>query len=165
MDAYMFIVRLVHIFAAIFWMGTTLFMVAFLEPVIQALGPDGSKVMQKLSGGTRFPLAIALGGWITVIAGVLLYWPFTGFSPAVMFGARLPLTIGALAGILAGFTGTLIQGRDSGQLTALGKKMATQGGPPSPEQLAQVGVLQHTIQRGSRLSAFLMVVAVIGMVI
>ena len=100
-----------------------------------------------------------------MIAGVLLYWPFTGFSPAVMFGARLPLTIGAVAGILAGFTGTLIQGRASGQLTALGKKMATQGGPPSPEQLAQVGALQGTIERGSRLSALLMVVAVIGMVI
>jgi hypothetical protein len=138
MDAYLLIVHFIHIFAAIFWMGITLFMVAFLEPVIKALGPDGSKVMQKLSGGTRFPLAIVVGGWTTVIAGVLLYRPFTG---------------------------TLIQGRASGQLTALGKERATQGGPPSPEQLAQVGVLQHTIQRGSRLSALLMVVAVIGMVI
>lgn len=165
MNAYLSIIRFIHIFAAIFWMGTTLFIVAFMEPTIQALGPDGSKFMQKLLGGTRFSLAIAAAAWTTVIAGMLLYWPFTGFTPAVMFGARLPLTIGAVAGILAGFVGAGMQGRASGQLTVLGKKMAAQDGPPSPEQLARVGALQATIQRGSRLSAFLMVIAVIGMVI
>ena len=120
---------------------------------------------RKLTGGTRFSLAMAVGGWTTVIAGVLLYWPFTGFSPAVMFSARLPLTIGAAAGILAGFVGTAMQGRASGGLTALGKEMAAQGGPPTPEQLSQVSALQAMIQRGSRLSALLMVVAVIGMVV
>lgn len=165
MEAYILIIRFFHIFSAIFWMGTTLFTVVFLEPTIHALGPDGSKFMQKLTGGTHFSLAMAVGGWTTVIAGVLLYWPFTGFSPALMFGARLPLTIGATAGILAGFVGTGMQGRASGQLTALGKEISGQGSPPSPEQLDQVGALQATIQRGSRLSALLMVVAVIGMVI
>jgi len=140
-------------------------MVGFLEPVIHASGPEGGKVMQKLVGGTRFPLAIAASGWLTVLSGLLMYWQITGFDTAVIFTTRLPLTLGAIAGIAAGIVGTAVQGRASGQLVALGKQITAQGNPPSPDQLATMGGLQETIQRGSRLSAVLMVLAVIGMVI
>ena len=111
----MAILRFVHIFSAIFWVGTTLFLVLFLEPTVRCLGPDGGKFMQRLLGGTRFSLVIALSAWITIIAGAFLYWPLTGWSPQVMFGSRLPLTLGALAGIAAGVVGAAVTGRASGQ--------------------------------------------------
>ena len=50
----MALLRFVHIFSAIFWVGTTLFLVLFLEPTVRSLGPDGGKFMQRLLGGTRF---------------------------------------------------------------------------------------------------------------
>ena len=42
--------RFVHIAAAIFWVGTSLFMLFFLEPTIRSLGADGGKFghLQKL---------------------------------------------------------------------------------------------------------------------
>ena len=46
--------RFVHIAAAIFWVGTSLFMLFFLEPTIRSLGAEGGKFMQRLLGGTRF---------------------------------------------------------------------------------------------------------------
>jgi uncharacterized membrane protein len=157
--------RYVHIFSAIFWVGTTLFMVAFLEPTIKALGPEGGKFMQKLTGGTRFSLVMGLAGWLTVLSGLLMYSPVTGsFNPGIMFESRLVLTLGAVAGFAAGIVGTAMQGRSSGRLLALGKEIAAQGGPPSPEQAAEMGALQATIRRGSRLTAVLMVLAVFGMV-
>ena len=104
--------------------------------------------MQRLLGGTRFSLVIALSAWITIIAGALLYWPLTGWSPQVMFGSRLPLTLGALAGIAAGVVGAAVTGRASGQLQGVGKQMATQGGPPAPAQLAEMQRLQAKIRRG-----------------
>lgn len=160
----MAILRFIHIFAAIFWVGTTLFMVLFLEPTIRALGPDGSKVMQRLIGGTRFSLAIAAAGWITILAGFGLYGPATGgWSADFIFGERLPLTLGAVAGIAAGVVGATMQGRSSGRLTALGQAIAAQGGPPSPDQLADLQQHQRTIRQGSIISAVLMVLAVIGM--
>jgi len=165
MGSYLQIFRFIHIFSAIFWVGTTLFMVAFLEPTIKALGPDGSKFMQKLTGGTHFSLTMAVAGWLTVLSGLWMYWPVSGgFNSSVMFVLRLPLTLGAIAGFAAGIVGTAMQGRSSGRLLALGKEIAAQGSPPTSDQLAQLGRLQTTIRRGSHLSAVLMVLAVIGMV-
>ena len=165
MENYIHLSRFVHIFAGIFWVGTTLFMILFLEPTIEALGPHGSKFMQKLIGGTRFSLAMALAGWLTIASGVLMYWPITGgLDAALMFTIRLPLTLGALCGILAGIVGTGVQGRASGQLMALGREIAAQEVPPTPIQLSAMSALQTRIRLGSRLTAILMVMAVIGMV-
>ena len=159
----MAILRFIHIFSTIFGVGTTLFLVLFLQPTVRSLGPDGSKIMQRLLGGTRFSLVIALSAWITIIAGALLPWPLTGWSPPVMFGSRLPLTLGTLAGIAAGVVGAAVTGRASGQLKGVGKQMATQGGPPAPAQLAEMQRLQAKIRQGGVISAVLMVIAVIGM--
>lgn len=160
----MAILRLIHILGAIYWVGTTLFMVFFLEPTVRALGPDGGKFMQRLVGGTRFSLSMTVAGLLTILAGILLFGPVTGgWSADVMFGPRLPLTLGAIAGIASAFVGTLVQGRASGNLQNLGQKIAQQGGPPTPEQAAEMGRLQVALRRGSRWSAALMVLAVIGM--
>ena len=160
----MTILRFIHIFSAIYWVGTTLFMVLFLEPTIRALGPDGGKFMQRLIGGTRFSLSMSLSGLLTILAGLLLFGSATGgWSTTLMFGARLPLTVGAVAGIAAGIAGGAVQDRASGQLLKLGQDIARQGGPPTPEQAAEMARLQATIRQGSYWSAVLMVVAVIGM--
>jgi len=159
------LLHLIHIFSAIFWVGTTLFMVAFLEPAIHAAGAAGGKVMQKLLSDTRFSLIIALSGVLTVLSGLWLYWQEVGFETAVMFSTRLPLTLGAIAGIAAAFVGGGVQGRASGQIAALGQQIAVQNGPPTAAQQSQLAALQAIIQRGSRWSAILMVLAVIGMVI
>jgi hypothetical protein len=157
------IFRFIHIFSAIFWVGTTLFMVFFLEPTVRSLGPDGGKFMQRLLGGTRFSLVMAASGWITIIAGLLLYGPVTGWSVSLIFGPRLPLTLGAVAGIAVGFVGTAVQGRASGRLQALGQTIAAQESPPSAAQAAEMQQLQAAIRQGGRWSAVLMVLAVIGM--
>ena len=78
-------------------------------------------------------------------------------------GSRLPLTLGALAGIAAGVIGAAVTGRASGQLQGVGKQMATQGGPPAPAQLAEMQRLQAKIRQGGVISAVLMVIVVIGM--
>ncbi|MBW7884613.1 MAG: hypothetical protein H3C34_18640 [Caldilineaceae bacterium] len=163
MEFVVYLVRLIHIFFAIFWVGTTLFMVLFLEPTIRALGPDGGKVMRQLLGGTRFTLAIAAAGWLVVLSGLVMYLPATGFNVAVMFSQRLPLTIGSIAGIAAGVIGTTIQGRASAKLQALGQQIAAQGGPPKAMQTSEMQKLQATIRQGSVWTAVLMVIAVLGM--
>ena len=87
-----------------------------------------------------------------------------GFDLAILFGPRLPLALGALAGILAFFTGSYFQGRSVKQLVALGATIATQNGPPTPEQMAKMQQHQARIALGTRITAVLMVLAVIGMV-
>ena len=157
------LLRFVHIFSAIYWVGTTLFLVMFLEPTVRSLGPDGGKFMQRLTGGTRFSLSMTIAALLTVIAGFGLYGPVTGWTLDLVLGARLPLTLGAIAGIASAVVGGLVNGRTSGKMQALGQQIATQDGPPSPEQVAQMEQLQTTLRKGSRWTAVLMVLAVIGM--
>jgi len=163
MNFFLSLLRFVHIFSAIYWVGTTLFMVFFLEPAIRAAGPDGGKVMQKLIGGSRFSLVIAATGWLVVLSGLFMYGPATAMSPAIMLSQRLPLTLGAIAGIAAGVVGAMYQGRASARLQALGAEIAAQGGPPSPAQLGEMQAMQARIRVGGQRSAVLMVIAVIGM--
>ena len=154
---------ILHVLAAIFWVGTTLFMVLFLEPTVAALGADGGKFMQKLIGGTRLSPALAVTALLTVLTGLAMYGPVTGNSMAVMFGDRLPLTSGAVAGILSAITGGAMNGRASARMQALGKEIAAKKGPPAPAQLAEMQKLQATLRQGSRITAILMVIAVVGM--
>lgn len=161
----MSILRFLHIFGAIYWVGTTLFMVFFLEPTIRALGSDGGKFMQRLVSGTRFSQSMTAAGIITILAGILMFGPFTGgWSADVMFGTRLPLTLGAIVGIASAIVGGMVQGRAAGELQKLGQAIAQQGGPPSAEQAAEMARLQAAMRQGGRWSALLMVLAVIGMV-
>ncbi len=158
------VLRLIHILSAIFWVGTTLFMLFFLEPVVSQVGQAGSQVMQALITTTRFPQVIALSGVVTVLAGLTLYGRMYGFGIATMFGPKLPLTLGALAGFLAAATGFTFQGPAAKALGALGAEIAAQNGPPTPEQMARVQAYQARIALGTRIAAVLMVLAVIGMV-
>lgn len=158
------ILRFIHIVSAIFWVGTTLFMLFFLEPVMKRTGQAGSQVMHTLIATTRFPQVIALSGIVTVLVGLVLYWHIYGFDIATMFDYKLPLTLGALAGILATFTGSYFQGRSGKALVTLGAAVAGQSSPPTPEQIAQMQHHQNRIVLGTRVSAVLMVLAVIGMV-
>ncbi|MCO6451751.1 MAG: hypothetical protein J5I90_13285 [Caldilineales bacterium] len=158
------ILRFIHIFSAIFWVGTTLFMVLFLEPTVRNLGPDGGKFMQSLLNRTRFSLAISASAILTVLAGLGMFGAYTGgWSASVMLGHRLPLTMGAIAGIAAAVVGAAFSGRISGKISELGQQMSTQGGPPRPEQLAEMQQLQVRMRRSTIVAAVLMVIAVVGM--
>ncbi|MDQ7030703.1 MAG: hypothetical protein Q9O62_13450 [Ardenticatenia bacterium] len=160
----MTLLRLIHVLSAIFWVGSTLFITFFLEPTVQALGAEGGRFMQRLTGGRLSP-AMALAGLLTIASGLWMYASVSGgFDLGVMFAARLPLTLGALAGITSLLVGLLVQGRASRQLKALGQRLAAQGGPPTPEQAARLAALQHTLRRGGQLNVLLMILAVVGMV-
>ncbi len=158
------ILRFIHIFAAIFWVGTTLFMVFFLQPVVGSLGPDGGKVMTRLSTGTRFSLVMSLAALATVLAGLFMFGAYTGgWDQSILLGSRLPLTLGAIAGIAAAVVGMGVIGRTSGKVVDLGQQMAAQGGPPAPEQIQEMQRLQGRIRQGTIWATVLMVIAVIGM--
>ncbi|RME11093.1 MAG: hypothetical protein D6802_07655 [Ardenticatenia bacterium] len=160
----MVLLRLIHILSAIFWMGSTLFIGLILEPAVAAAGPEGSKFMQKLAAG---PLSrmMSITGMLTILSGLGMYISFSGgFDPTVMFSTRLPLTLGALAGLGALLVGMVVQAPATKQLNALGEQIASQGGTPTPEQMAQIAALQRRLRHGGRLDVILMLLAVLGMV-
>ncbi len=164
MDISMIILRLIHVFSGIFWVGTAFFFVLFLEPTIKAAGPAGGTVMGRLTL-TRFPMVMALASILTVAAGFLMYlFDSGGFQISwISSPSGITLTIGSLAGILAFLLGLFVQMPASARFAALQKEIQTAGGPPTPSQMEEMQVLLDRISNASRWGAVLMVISVLGM--
>ncbi|MFN8095815.1 MAG: hypothetical protein U0599_26945 [Vicinamibacteria bacterium] len=45
MNVTLLVLRIVHVLGAVFWAGSILFVVDFLQPALRAAGPDGLKVL------------------------------------------------------------------------------------------------------------------------
>ena len=164
MQTLMIILRILHILSGIFWVGTTLFLVLFLQPIISSSGASGGAVMGRLSL-SRFTLAISLSAVFTVVAGFIMYGiDSKGFQTDWILAPQgIVLTIGALSGIGAAAVGVGVQMPANIRLTKLQKEIQAGGGAPTPAQATEIKMLQARIGVASRWGAILMVIAVLGM--
>lgn len=53
MDAIHVILRLVHIFAGVFWAGVAFFIALVFTPAIARMGPEGDRFMQQFTQKTQ----------------------------------------------------------------------------------------------------------------
>ncbi len=159
--------RLIHIFAGVFWAGTAIALAAFIEPAIKAAGPAGAAFMQRLMQHTRFSFSMNLAALLTSLAGVALFWIASGGLQVswITTGAGLGTTLGGLAGLAAFFYGLLVIGPTAVRMAALGTQMQSAGGPPASSQLSEMATLEARLTQGGLWSAVLLAIAVIGMVI
>jgi hypothetical protein len=167
MDILLITLRVIHIFAGVFWTGAAIMLAGFVEPTVRALGPEGGKFMQRMAGVGRLSLFMFLSSLLATLAGIWLYWRTSlGFQPAwILSPTGLVLTIGSIAGILEAVLGNLISGRTAAQMVALGQKVESAGGPPTPEQMQQLGALSEQLRRAGVWGAILLSIAVIAMAI
>jgi uncharacterized membrane protein len=159
------ILRLIHILAGVFWVGTAFLLAGFLVPTMRATGREGGRVIQHLMQQQRLQMFIAIAMLLTVLSGVTMYarlaaathgtWAST--RPGIAFG------IGGLAAILGAFAGAMISGAAGRRLGAVGQSVGA--GPPTPEQQAEMGKLQARLALGTRLAAGLLAVAAGAMAI
>ena len=159
------LLRIIHILAGVFWAGAAFVLAGFLEPNARALGPEGSKFMQRLSGPMRMTTIILISAVLNVLAGAWLYWIFSrGFQVTwITSGHGLSLTIGAVAAIVTFILALLVTRPTLLRMGALGREMQSAGGPPEPEQMAAMQAPQRRLATAGRVGAVLLVVAVIGM--
>ncbi len=167
MDLYVILLRIVHIFSGVFWVGAAALMVFFIGPTATSLGADAQKFMQHFIFKRRFTDAVLASAVLNVIAGVLLYWRASaGLQTAwITSGPGIGFTVGALAAIAAlavGFSVTrpavLRQGALSGEIQAAGQ-------PPTDEQMAELHQIQERSTRAGRWTLILVAVALLGMAI
>jgi hypothetical protein len=161
---YLLVLRIIHIGFGVFWAGSGIFTAWFLAPAVKAAGPDGGKVMGKLSTATRWPIAISAASGLTVLSGILLYvdqWADASKTPA-----GIGFAIGGFFGLIAAIIGGAVLGRTSGQIVRLAQEIqASAGGPPPPEKLAEMGALQARMERFSNIGAIILTITVIMMAI
>ena len=161
----MWLWRIIHILAGVFWVGTTLFLARFLGPTAKATAPESGKVMQYLLVRTRFIAVIILASSLTLLSGLIMYVPVSGAGNAAWATSPtgLALSIGALFGILGFFHGWLAVGRPNQKIAEIAREVMASGGPPSEEQMGQLQMLSGKVSSNSNITAILLVVAVLGM--
>lgn len=158
----MVVLRLVHLFSAMLWVGATFTVVLFISETARALGPDAQKFMSHFTLRSRFQPVIASVSGLTVLSGLLMYYHLFGWLAPLNTGPGLALTIGALAGLAAMGVGIRMS-ITTNQMRRLANEMQAKGGKPKPEQLGLMAQLQEKMGKLGATNAVLMTIALAGM--
>jgi uncharacterized membrane protein len=130
------ILRLIHIGASVFWVGSVFTFFLFVQPAAAAVGPDATRFTFQLLHHRRFGTAILTSAVIAVLAGIwLLVITTNGLDPDVLFSeSRLGFTVGGVAAILAlGVGGLYVFPRTQVVEHIIGRVLA-EGRPPTPDE-------------------------------
>lgn len=161
------LLRVLHIVGGVFWVGTALFIAAFLVPSLRAAGPAAGPVMSHLTQVRRLPIWMMIGMSVTLIAGFLLYWAdaraggpaWLGSGPGRTFG------IGAVFALAGGLVGMVVTAPTGKKLGALGAALAAARRAPTPDELAALEALQRRLATAAALVAVLVVLATVAMAV
>jgi hypothetical protein len=160
-------IRATHVLMAALWLGATVFTSTLLMPAVDAAGPSGGQVMQRLNrhGLHLYMTVLSL---TTVLTGVYLLWRFTGgFDQSVSASvAGLAFGAGGAAGILAGIIGGGVVGRTGKKLaTLLAQTFANDDEAGRRAQMRQVDTLKLRMKVGTRVVIALQTTALVFMAI
>ena len=161
MDYWMLVLRLVHIFAGVFWVGTTLTTGLYLRPATQAAGEGGRQVMHQLITKARLATAMTTAAILTVLAGYAMYWlDSDGFTSAwTHSGPGTGFAIGGGAGLL-GLITRILANRNMGALNRLASGSDESS---TKEESQKLNSLQKTQALLYTLNTWLLIIAVLFM--
>ncbi len=165
MDLFTIVLRIVHIFAAVLWVGGGIVLVAFIEPTVKATAPAGQKFMQYFMVRRHYSTFMGIVSMLTVFAGALLYWKDSGGLQLawITTPTGLGFTLGAVLGITMAIVGFTMIRPHADRLGALGAQIEAAGKPPTPAQLAELGALDKEMSRLNRLDFVLLSLALLAM--
>jgi hypothetical protein len=156
------LLRIIHIVAGVFWVGGTLIMTFFVGPTVGAIGEPGQKFISHLMNNLKFSNRMAAASGLTILAGLILYGLDARAGEAwLRSNFAIGLGIGAIFAVIGFVTGMMI-GRTIKAMAELGAKMQ---GKPSPDQLAQMQALQKRQATVSMVSTVAVLLATVFMAI
>ena len=150
---YLIVLRLVHVVSSLCWAGGGFVTFLFLEPTAKDLEPTGMQFLQHMVGKRRFNMFMVVNSTLTVLSGALLIWQFTGgnLSAYMSTGPGLGFALGSLVGIAVYFVGMFGVGPRAGKLAKIGDAIQLAGGPPTPEQVAEIQKLDKEMSMYSKI--------------
>lgn len=158
------VLRIIHIFCGVFWVGFGLFNVFFLQPTVKALGPDGQKTMQYLTQKTRLLTTVYTAATFTMLSGIGLYWILSGFNLSfISSGYGVVLTMASISGIIGWFIAVIIIRGIFGEMKVIGGQIQASGNPPTPEQTNQMQALVARLGKMGKIAIAFMLIALLGM--
>ncbi len=165
MDLYMIALRIVHIFAGVFWVGAMWMTAGFLAPAAEAIGSDAEKFFNYINVKRRLPTIIGASSGLNILAGLLLYWHDSGGLQLawITTPTGLGFTFGASCAIITmifAFTFIIPTIRE---LDRVGQEIHSSGKPPAADQVARLHQVQRRLERNDRIAALILALALLGM--
>ncbi len=156
------IFRVVHVVAGVFWAGSVYFSIIFMLPAVAATAPASGQVMGYIAGKRRFADVMLVTALLNIGTGLVMYFVQGHFG---RFGSisTISITVGAIAALVALVYGLLVPGRAANRLSVIGGEVAASGGPPSPEQGAELAKQSAILAIGVRNNAILLTITIVGM--
>jgi uncharacterized membrane protein len=156
------LLRIIHIVAGVFWVGGSIVMTFFVGPTIGAIGEPGQKFMSHLVNNLKFSNRMAAASGLTILAGLILYGLDARAGSAWLRSSfAIGLGIGAVFALI-GFVSGMLIGRTIKAMAQLGAQMQ---GKPSPNQLTQMQVLQKRQATVSMISTWSIILATVFMAV
>ena len=162
MDIFLLILRLVHVFSGVFWVGGALMMNFFIGPTIGATAQAGKQFAGHLILRTRFVTAMTSAAILTVLAGGFLYWRDSqGLTSLWMSaGSGIGYGIGGVSALIGFIFGAMF-GQLNRKMVLIGRDI--KGGEPTPEQLAQLQNIQKQLKVIAPIQTISLIIAVVFM--
>ena len=158
------VLRIIHIFSGVFWVGFAFFNIGFLQPTVRATGAEGQKTMQYLTQKTRLLSTVYATATLTMLSGLTMYWILSGFRLSfIRSGYGLVLTIGSIAGVIAWIYAVVVIRGVFDRMQTVGQEIQAQGSPPTPEQAAQMQALVTRLGKVGQVALVFLVIALLGM--
>ena len=158
--------RLLHILSGAFWFGAVIFSVRFLAPSLRAVGPPAGPVMAQLN---QRGMSVAFMGAaiVNLVSGIWLLYVVSGGAVGEWMKTGMGRTIGAGAAcaILAMIVGMIVNPPAVKRIGRIAAAAAQRGGPPSPEEAAEIQRLQKRMGSANVFVAILLTVAVAAMAV
>jgi uncharacterized membrane protein len=141
----MLILRFVHIVSGVCWAGGGFIFFLFIEPTAKALAPTGMHFVQHMVTKRRFSNFMVISSILTVLSGALLIWQVAGgrWLGYMETGPGLGFTLGSMAGVVVFFIGMFGVNPRAIRLSKIGQDIQAAGGPPTPEQGAELHKLDR----------------------
>lgn len=156
------LLRIIHIVAGVFWVGGSLVMTFFVGPTVGAIGEPRQKFMGHLVNNLKFSNRMAIASGSTILAGFILYGLDARAGTA---GLRSDFAVGLGIGAifaLIGFVLGLLVGRNIRAMARLGAQIQAK---PSADLVNQMHTIQKRQATYSVLSSVAIVLATIFMAI
>ena len=160
------IFRILHVMAGVAWAGSAFLFTVFIEPAAAKLGPAAGPFMEETIGRRKVPEIITAIAAVTVVAGWVLWFGdmnLVGFGDWIGSSFGIVLTIGGLAATGAFFAGLIGVPPNLKRLAEIGSEVEASGGPPTPDQQAEMSSIQGRMRTLSWLDLSLLAIAVFCM--
>jgi uncharacterized membrane protein len=155
----LFLLRAIHIFFGVFWIGSVLLVTFYLLPASRATGAAGGQFLQEMMLRRKLPVHLIWSGVVTILAGVGLYMRNMSLSQGAW--ARSPMGIGMSIGALAAMVGLMIGMIVNGPTA---RRIALAGMPGrTPLSDAERAALARRLQIGTVSTTLLLIIAVVTM--